>query len=145
MSSRSTSRVSSCGTSHPSFYGSHCTISISHIPVATRSIDGIQRPTGSARYLERNRERTGIAGKTNLFILPDFGRDSDNDAGGNGFQHHRTGDALSRTTWMMAMGPGIRQNAIVDRPWNRSTLYPPWVHCSAFPTFRPRQAPPEVL
>jgi len=55
------------------------------------------------------------AGKTTLFILPDFGRDSDLDAGGNGFQHHRTGDALSRTTWLIAMGPEIRENAVVDR------------------------------
>ena len=64
------------------------------------------------------------AGKTNLFILPDFGRDSDTDAGGNGFQHHRTGDALSRTTWMMALGPGIRQNVVIDRPVESIDLVP---------------------
>ena len=51
-----------------------------------------------------------------MFILPDFGRDSDIDSGGNGFQHHRTGDALSRTTWMMALGPDVKQNVVVDRP-----------------------------
>ncbi len=55
------------------------------------------------------------AGRTRMFILPDFGRDSDVDAGGNGFQHHRTGDPLSRTTWMMALGHGIRENVTVDR------------------------------
>lgn len=54
-------------------------------------------------------------GKTSMFILPDFGRDSDTDAAGNGFQHHRTGDPLSRTTWMMALGPGIRENVTVNR------------------------------
>ncbi len=54
-------------------------------------------------------------GQTSMFILPDFGRDADGDAGGNGFQHHRTGDPLSRTTWMLAMGPGIRENVTVDR------------------------------
>jgi hypothetical protein len=64
------------------------------------------------------------AGKTTLFILPDFGRDSDFSAGGNGFQHHRTGDALSRTTWLMAMGPGIRENAVVDRPVDSLDLAP---------------------
>ncbi len=53
-------------------------------------------------------------GRTTMFILPDFGRDSDGDAGGNGFQHHRTGDPLSRTTWMMALGHGIRENVTVD-------------------------------
>jgi len=55
-------------------------------------------------------------GRTTILILPDFGRDSDFSASGNGFQHHRTGDPLSRTTWMMALGPNIRQNRTVDRP-----------------------------
>jgi len=64
------------------------------------------------------------AGKTTLLILPDFGRDSDAEAGGNGFQHHRTGDASSRTTWMMALGPGIRENVIVDRPVESIDLVP---------------------
>ena len=64
------------------------------------------------------------AGKTTLFILPDFGRDSDISPGGNGFQHHRTGDAVSRTTWMMVLGPGIRQNVIIDRPIESVDLVP---------------------
>lgn len=63
-------------------------------------------------------------GKTNLLILPDFGRDADTDAGGNGFQHHRTGDALSRTTWLIALGPGIRENVTVDRPVESIDLVP---------------------
>jgi hypothetical protein len=54
--------------------------------------------------------------KTTLFIMPDFGRDGDNDPGGNGFQHHRTGSASARTTWMMTLGPAVRQKAIVERP-----------------------------
>ena len=45
-------------------------------------------------------------------------------AAGNGFQHHRTGDALSRTTWMLALGPGIRHNAVVDRPVESLDLVP---------------------
>jgi len=64
------------------------------------------------------------AGKTTMFILPDFGRDSDLEAGGNGFQHHRTGDARSRTTWMMVLGPGIRENVIVERPVESTDLVP---------------------
>src|SRR5438067_9732602 len=64
------------------------------------------------------------AGKTTMFILTDFGRDSDTDPGGNGFQHHRTGEALSRTTWMIVMGPGIRQNVVVDRPVESTDLVP---------------------
>lgn len=62
--------------------------------------------------------------RTNLVILPDFGRDSDQDAGGNGFQHHRTGDALSRTTWMLALGPDIKQNTVVDRAIESIDLTP---------------------
>lgn len=64
------------------------------------------------------------SGKTTMFILPDFGRDSDNDPGGNGFQHHRTGDPLSRTTWMIAMGPGIRENVVIDRQLESTDLVP---------------------
>jgi hypothetical protein len=55
------------------------------------------------------------SGKTAMFILPDFGRDGDFEPGGNGFQHHRTGDPLSRTTWILALGAGVRQNVSVDR------------------------------
>ncbi|HZY61549.1 MAG TPA: hypothetical protein VFE38_03420 [Edaphobacter sp.] len=64
------------------------------------------------------------ANKTTMFILPDFGRDSDFTAGGNGFQHHRTGDALSRTTWMMALGAGVREGAFIDRPVDSLDLVP---------------------
>lgn len=63
-------------------------------------------------------------GKTTMFILPDFGRDSDVDSGGNGFQHHRTGDPLSRTTWMMVLGPNIRENIAVNRPVQSLDLVP---------------------
>ncbi len=62
--------------------------------------------------------------RTTLFILPDFGRDSDMSPTGNGFQHHRTGDALSRTTWMLVLGPGVRQNVIHDRPVDSLDLVP---------------------
>lgn len=46
------------------------------------------------------------------------------ESGGNGFQHHRTGDAMSRTTWMMAMGPGVHQNRVVDRAVESTDLVP---------------------
>ena len=59
-----------------------------------------------------------------MFILPDFGRDSDIDSGGNGFQHHRTGDAASRTTWMMVLGPEVKQNVVVDRRIESTDLIP---------------------
>ena len=68
--------------------------------------------------------RPEYAGTTAMFVLPDFGRDSDTTSGGNGFQHHRTGDAASRTTWMMALGPGIREGLVVDRPIEPTGLVP---------------------
>ncbi len=64
------------------------------------------------------------AGKTTMFILPDFGRDSDTEIGGNGFQHHRTGDVASRTTWMMALGAGVREGVVYDRPVEPVDLVP---------------------
>ena len=86
------------------------------------------------------------AGKTNMFVLPDFGRDSDSDAGGNGFQHHRTGDALSRTTWMIALGSGIRENFVVDRPVGSTDLVPTLGSLLGFtPRFSQGKPIPEVL
>ena len=64
------------------------------------------------------------AGRTAMFVLPDFGRDSDESSGGNGFQHHRTGDARSRTTWMLALGPNIRENVVIDRVVDSMDLVP---------------------
>lgn len=64
------------------------------------------------------------AGNTTMFILPDFGRDADAETGGNGFQHHRTGDAASRTTWMMALGAGVREGVVYDRPVQSIDLVP---------------------
>ncbi len=74
------------------------------------------------------------AGNTTLFMLPDFGRDSDEDAGGNGFQHHRTGDALSRTTWMMVLGPGIREGVVINDPVDSLDLVPTLGALLGFPT-----------
>src|SRR6187402_1124655 len=62
--------------------------------------------------------------RTTLYIMPDFGRDADNDPAGNGFQHHRTGGAMARTTWLLALGPHLRQNATVDRPIESIDLVP---------------------
>ncbi len=88
-------------------------------------LEGIQRTdrlcSGIWREIQNQPEYAGV---TTLFILPDFGRDSDRAAAGNGFQHHRTGDALSRTTWLMALGPGIRENTVVDRPVQSVDLAP---------------------
>src|ERR1700693_4975680 len=92
-------------------------IDIAHAGAFSLYIDGIRRTDRLCAEIWKTIEsEPEYAGKTTMFILPDFGRDADGDSGGNGFQHHRTGDPLSRTTWMMAMGPGVRQGTVVDRP-----------------------------
>lgn len=100
-------------------------IDIAHSGAYSLYIEGIKRSDRLCaeiwKSVQANPEYTG---KTTMFILPDFGRDSDFSAGGNGFQHHRTGDALSRTTWMMALGPGVRQGAFVERPVESLDLAP---------------------
>jgi hypothetical protein len=91
-------------------------IDVAHTGAYSLYLDGIRRSdTICAELWQTIQSDPEYKDKTNLLIMPDFGRDSDLDAGGNGFQHHRTGDALSRTTWMIALGPDIKQNAIVDR------------------------------
>src|SRR5690242_9268211 len=100
-------------------------IDIAHAGAYSLYIEGIQRTDRLCTELWRTiQSEPEYASKTTLFILPDFGRDSDEDAGGNGFQHHRTGDPLSRTTWMMVLGPGIRENVVVERPVESTDLVP---------------------
>ncbi len=113
-------------------------IDIAHAGAFSLYVDAIRRSDRlCAEIWKAIESEPEYAGKTNLFILPDFGRDSDMDPGGNGFQHHRTGDALSRTTWMMALGPGIRENAVVDRPVEPTDLVPT---LGALLGFSPRMA-----
>jgi hypothetical protein len=100
-------------------------IDIAHAGAYSLYVDGIRRTDRLCADIWKTIEsEPEYAGKTTLFILPDFGRDSDEESGGNGFQHHRTGDALSRTTWMMALGPGIRQGVVYDRPMQSTDLVP---------------------
>ncbi len=100
-------------------------IDVAHSGAFSLYIDGIKRSDRLCADLWKSiQSEPEYAGKTTMFILPDFGRDSDTDPGGNGFQHHRTGDALSRTTWMMALGAGIRENAVIDRPVESIDLVP---------------------
>lgn len=100
-------------------------IDIAHSGTFSLYLEGIQRSDRLCADLWRAiHAEPEYAGKTTMFILPDFGRDSDQSAGGNGFQHHRTGDAVSRTTWMMVLGPGTRENVIVERPIDSTDLVP---------------------
>jgi hypothetical protein len=98
---------------------------IAHSGAYSLYIEGIQRTDRlCAEIWDAIQSNPEYANNTTLFMLPDFGRDPDDDAGGNGFQHHRTGDALSRTTWIMVLGPGIREGEIVERPVDSLDLVP---------------------
>lgn len=100
-------------------------IDVAHAGTYSLYIEGIRRTDRlCAELWQMIQSEPEYAGKTTLIILPDFGRDSDEDAGGNGFQHHRTGDTLSRTTWMMALGHGVREGVIYDRAIEPTDLVP---------------------
>jgi hypothetical protein len=100
-------------------------IDVAHAGAYSLYIDGIRRTDRlCAELWQTIQSDPEYAGNTTMFILPDFGRDSDDDAGGNGFQHHRTGDTLSRTTWMMALGAGVRPGLVFDRPMESTDLVP---------------------
>jgi hypothetical protein len=100
-------------------------IDIAHAGAYSLYIDGIRRTDRlCAELWKAAQSEPEYAGNTTLFILPDFGRDADEDSGGNGFQHHRTGDAASRTTWMMALGAGVRQGVVYDQPVQSIDLVP---------------------
>ena len=122
-------------------------IDIAHAGAFSLYVEGIRRT--DRLCLELWKEIQGqpeYAGKTAMFILPDFGRDADMDSGGNGFQHHRTGDALSRTTWMMVMAPGIREGVIVDRAIQSIDLVPTLGSLLGIsPSFAQGQPIPEVV
>jgi hypothetical protein len=100
-------------------------IDIAHAGAYSLYVDAIRRTDRlCAELWQAVQSEPEYAGNTTLFILPDFGRDGDQDAGGNGFQHHRTGDAASRTTWMIALGAGVRQGVVYDRPMQSIDLVP---------------------
>ena len=100
-------------------------IDIAHAGTYSLYVDGIRRTDRlCAEVWKMIESEPEYAGKTTLLVLPDFGRDADGDPGGNGFQHHRTGDPLSRTTWLMAVGPGIREGVVHDRAVDSTDLVP---------------------
>ncbi len=68
---------------------------------------------------ERNPE---YKGRTSMLVMPDFGRDADGEA--SGFQHHRTGSPMARTTWMLALGRGAGGGRIVPRALESVDLTP---------------------
>ncbi len=48
--------------------------------------------------------------RTTLLILPELGRDGDEDTA-NGFLNHRSGDPSCRNVWMLALGAGLEKGA----------------------------------
>ena len=100
-------------------------IDIAHAGTYSLYVEGIRRTDRlCAEVWKMIESEPEYAGKTTLLILPDFGRDADDDPGGTGFQNHRTGDPLSRTTWLMAIGPGIREGIVFDRAVDSTDLVP---------------------
>lgn len=100
-------------------------IDVAHSGAYSLYIEGIRRTDRLCGELWKILEsEPEYSGKTALLVLPDFGRDADDDAGGNGFQHHRTGDIVARTTWLMAIGPHIREGIIYDRAVESIDLVP---------------------
>jgi hypothetical protein len=100
-------------------------IDIAHSGAYSLYIDAIRRTDRlCAELWSAVKTDPEYAGNTTMLVLPDFGRDADEDSGGNGFQHHRTGDPASRTTWMMALGAGVRPGVVYDSPVQSIDLVP---------------------
>jgi len=100
-------------------------VDVAHSGAYSLYIEGIQRTDRLCLDIWNHIQATpAYAGKTTMLILPDFGRDSDMNPNGNGFQHHRTGDAASRTTWMMALGQGVREGVFIERAVESTDLVP---------------------
>ena len=113
-------------------------IDIAHSGAFSLYVDAIRRTDRlCAELWKAVQQEPEYAGNTTLLILPDFGRDADQDSGGNGFQHHRTGDPASRTTWMMALGAGVRPGVVYDSPVQSIDLVP---SIGAIMGFSPEQA-----
>lgn len=55
------------------------------------------------------------AGKTTLFVLPEFGRDLDGFST-NGFFNHRLDNDSTRLTWMLCLGAAAKSGEIIKRP-----------------------------
>jgi hypothetical protein len=121
-------------------------IDIAHSGTFSLYIDGIKRTDRlCAELWQAIQQSPEYANRTTMFIMPDFGRDSDIESGGNGFQHHRTGDVISRTTWLVALGPDVKQNVVVDRPVESTDLVPTLGAYFGFdPRFSTGKAIPEV-
>ncbi len=108
-------------------------IDVAHSGAFSLYLDAIQRADRLCAELWQEVESNPeYKDRTTMFILPDFGRDADGEA--SGFQHHRTGSAMARTTWMLALGRGAQAGRIVDRPIESVDLVPTVGACCGFAT-----------
>ena len=57
---------------------------------------------------EEIQQNAEYRGKTTLLVLPELGRDGDQNTA-NGFLNHRSGDPSCRKTWLLALGAGIQK------------------------------------
>ncbi len=118
-------------------------IDVAHSGAYSLYIEGIRRTDRlCAELWQAVQTEPEYAGNTTMFVLPDFGRDSDLDAGGHGFQHHRTGDVASRTTWMMALGAGVKHGVVYNDPVQSVDLVPT---IGAMMGFSPSQSQGNVI
>jgi hypothetical protein len=98
-------------------------IDVAHSGAFSLYLDAIQRADRLCAELWQEAETNPeYKGRTTLLIMPDFGRDADGEA--SGFQHHRTGSPMARTTWMLALGKGARPGTIVSRPIESIDIVP---------------------
>jgi len=96
---------------------------VAHSGAFSLYIDAIQRADRLVAELwQEVQANPEYAGRTTMLLLPDFGRDADGEA--SGFQHHRTGSPMARTTWMLALGRGAQPGRIVERPLESIDVVP---------------------
>ncbi len=87
----------------------------------TRAIANTDRLT--ARIVEASQTLPFYRGKTAVFIVPDCGRSLDG-MGNYGFQNHHAPDFGCRQIGMLAIGPGVRRGAVVERAVTQADVAP---------------------
>ena len=98
---------------------------IAHTGAYSLYLEGIQRSDRPCAELwNMVQQNSEYKIKTTMFILMDFGKDVDGDAGDNGFQHHWTRGPQTRTTWMRAPGSNVVENRVIDRRVDSLDLVP---------------------
>ena len=97
-------------------------IDCAHYGSWSRYVEAIRRTDELTwRIRQATEELEAYRGKTLLLILPDHGRELDRD-GKWGFIHHSNfytnegADEGCRRVWMLALGPGVKANHVIEAP-----------------------------